>query len=111
LSFNEKNHFSTSLSVVRFLLLLELGFGFWFVREFSAHIQCSLLLICLAAARYSSAAVAVLVCVVRGLYCVAFFPVFLSSVELVPPVRSTAVPGPSFVFVPVPVLARAWSWH
>jgi hypothetical protein len=104
----KKNRFSASLSVVRFLVLLDLGFGFWFVRDFSAHVQCCLLLIRLGAARYSSATVAVLVCVV-GLYCVAFFPVFLSSVELVPPVRSTAVPGPSFVFVPVPGLGTDFS--
>jgi hypothetical protein len=104
-----KNRFSASPSVVRFLVLLDLRFGFWFVREFSAHVQCCLLLICLAAARYSSTAVAVSFCVVRGLYCVAFFPVFLSSVELVPPVRSTAVPGPSFVFVPVSGLGTDFS--
>jgi hypothetical protein len=93
---------------VRFLVLLDLGFGFWFVREFSAHVQCCLLLICLAAARYSSAAVAILFCVVRGLASLSF-PFFFLQFELVPPVRSTAVPGPSFVFVPVSSLGTDFS--
>jgi hypothetical protein len=46
------------------------------VREFSAHVQCCLLLICLAAARYSSTAVAVFFVLYAGCIASLSFPFF-----------------------------------